>query len=200
MKIEPVELKGMRARLVPLEEAHIPALYATGHDEELWTYSALKATTLEEMSHLVHTFLQDQRRGEALPFAIIDLADQQIVGCTQLHSISQEHRHGEIGKTWLSPHTWGTHLNTECKYLLLRHCFETLAMLRVQFRTDGRNVRSQRAVERLGAVREGVLRHNWVLPNGYVRDTIYYSILLEEWPACKHHVDGMLRSAFKDLM
>jgi RimJ/RimL family protein N-acetyltransferase len=116
------------------------------------------------------------------------------------YSLSQEHRHGEIGKTWLSPHTWGTHLNTECKYLLLRHCFETLQMLRVQFRTDGRNVRSQRAVERLGAMREGVLRYNWILPDGYVRDTVYYSILLEEWPASKHRLDGILRSAFKGLL
>jgi len=200
MKIEPVELAGIRARLVPLEEAHIPALYETGHDAELWKYSALRATTIEEMSHLVQTFLEEQRRGEALPFTIIDLANHQIVGSTQLHSLSQKHRQGEIGKTWLSPHTWGTHLNTECKYLLLRHCFETLEMLRVQFRTDGRNVRSQRAVERLGATREGILRHNWILPDGYVRDTVYYSILLEEWPACKQRLDRILRSAFKELL
>jgi RimJ/RimL family protein N-acetyltransferase len=200
MKIEPVELEGVRAKLVPLQEAHIPALYETGHDEELWKYSALHATTLEEMSHLVHTFLEDQRRGQALPFAIIDLANHQMVGSTQLHSLSQEHRHGEIGKTWLSAHTWGTHLNTECKYLLLRHCFETLQMLRVQFRTDGRNLRSQRAVERLGATREGVLRHNWVLSDGHIRDTVYYSILLEEWPVCKHRLEGLLRSAFKDRL
>src|SRR5882724_5397197 len=179
MHIEPVELAGIRARLVPLKEAHIPALYETGQDREIWKYSALRVTTLEEMSHLIHTFLEDQQRGEALPFTIIDLADHRIVGCTQLHSLSQEHRHGEIGKTWLSPHTWGTHLNTECKYLLLRHCFETLQMLRVQFRADGRNVRSQRAVERLGATREGVLRHNQILSDGHVRDTVYYSILLE---------------------
>lgn len=200
MKIEPVELVGIRARLIPLEEAHIPALYETGHDGELWKYSALRGMTLKEMSHLVHTFLEDQRRGEALPFTIIDLADHQIVGSTQLHSLSQEHRHGEIGKTWLSPHTWGTHLNTECKSLLLRHCFETLEMLRVQFRTDGRNVRSQRAIERLGATQEGVLRHSWILPDGYVRDTVYYSILLEEWPACKQRLDHILRSTFKELL
>jgi RimJ/RimL family protein N-acetyltransferase len=200
MKIEPVELVGIRARLIPLEKTHIPTLYETGHDGELWKYSALRGRTLEEMSHLVHTFLEDQRRGDALPFTIIDLADHQMVGSTQLHSLSPEHRHGEIGKTWLSAHTWGTHLNTECKYLLLRHCFETLQMLRVQFRIDGRNVRSQRAVERLGATREGVLRHNWILPDGYVRDTVYYSILLEEWPACKQRLDHLLRSAFKERL
>jgi RimJ/RimL family protein N-acetyltransferase len=88
---------------------------------------------------------------------------------------------------------WRTAVNTECKYLLLRHCFETLGMIRVQLKTDARNLRSQRAIERLGAVREGVLRHHRVLPDGYLRDSVYYSILSGEWPAVRARLEGLLR-------
>jgi RimJ/RimL family protein N-acetyltransferase len=192
MHIEPITLVGKRAKLVPLEEAHIPALHETGHDPLIWQHSALRGASLEEMRQLVRSFLHDQERGEALPFTIIDQSTQQMVGSTQFHTISHTHRNLEIGKTWLAPQVWGTHLNTECKYLLLRHCFETLEVLRVQFRTDARNVRSQRAIERLGAQKEGILRHNAILPDGYVRDTVYYSLLLEEWPASKANLEGLL--------
>ena len=113
-----------------------------------------------------------------------------------LHNISHENRNLEIGKTWLTPAVWGTHLNTECKYLLLRYCFETLGTLRVQLKTDVRNVRSQRATERLGAVKEGVLRHHWVMPDGHIRDSVLYSILLEEWPDCKERLERILQATF----
>jgi RimJ/RimL family protein N-acetyltransferase len=193
-QIRPISFIGKRAKLIPLEESHIPTLYETGRDPILWQHSALRVASLEDMRQLVLSFLRDQEHGEALPFTIIDQSTQQIVGSTQFHTISLAHRSLEIGKTWLSPEVWGTHINTECKYLLLRHCFETLEMLRVQFRTDARNVRSQRAVERLGATREGILRHNAILPDGYVRDTVYYSLLLEEWPASKARLEHILQT------
>jgi N-acetyltransferase len=194
MQIEPIILVGKRAKLIPLEESHIPALYETGRDPILWQHSALRVASFEDMRQLALSFLHAQEHGEALPFTIIDQSTQQIVGSTQFHTISFAHRHLEIGKTWLSPEVWGIHINTECKYLLLRHCFERLEMLRVQFRTDARNVRSQRAVERLGATKEGILRHNAILPDGYVRDTVYYSLLLEEWPASKARLERLLQS------
>lgn len=194
MQIQPASFIGKRAKLIPLQESHIPALYETGREAVLWQHSALRVASLDDMRQLVLSFLRDQERGEALPFTIIDQNTEQIVGSTQFHTISHAHRNLEIGKTWLSPEVWGTHLNTECKYLLLCHCFEILEVLRVQFRTDARNVRSQRAIERLGAIKEGILRHNAILPDGYVRDTIYYSLLLEEWPASKARLQALLKS------
>ncbi len=100
----------------------------------------------------------------------------------------------EIGWTWLARDAWRTPINTECKYLLLRHCFEDLGMVRVQVKTDARNVRAQRAIERLGALREGVLRRHRILPDGYIRNSVYYSILDAEWPAVKARLEGLLRN------
>jgi RimJ/RimL family protein N-acetyltransferase len=192
MDIQPVRLLGKRAALVPLEVAHIPALYAAGSHPDIWHYLPMTVTTLADMHDLVHIFLEDQRKGRSLPFTIIDQERDQVMGSTRFHNISHENWSLEIGKTWLSPVVWGTHLNTECKYLLLRHCFETLQAIRVQLKADVRNLRSQRAIERIGGFREGVLRHHWILPDGYRRDSVYYSILQEEWPERKKMLEEMM--------
>lgn len=123
---------------------------------------------------------------------IIDQATNQVVGSTRFLDISSQHRQLEIGSTWLTPSVWRTRMNTECKYLLLKHCFEVLETIRVQIKTDRRNVQSQRAIERLGAVKEGVLRRHRILPDGYVRDTVYYSVIDEEWPAVKARLEAFL--------
>jgi len=196
MDISPVPFLGKRAKLVPLEEEHIDALYEAGRFPEVWSWWPIRIRTREEMKQLVLTFLQAQQDGRAFSFTVLDQQHDQIVGCTRLHNISHENRNLEIGKTWLTPAVWGTHLNTECKYLLLRYCFETLGTLRVQLKTDVRNVRSQRAIERLGAVKEGVLRHHWVMPDGHIRDSVLYSILLEEWPDCKERLERILQATF----
>jgi RimJ/RimL family protein N-acetyltransferase len=195
MKIQPTTFLGKRAQLVPMEESHIDALYEAGQFPEIWSWWPVRIRTHEEMARLVRTFLHAQEQGQAFPFTILDQQSGQVVGSTRLHAISHENRSLEIGKTWLTPSVWGTHLNTECKYLLLRYCFETLETLRVQFKTDVRNIRSQRAIERLGAVREGVLRHHWIMPDGHIRDSVLYSILLEEWPMCKEHLEQLLQAA-----
>lgn len=192
MDIQPVRLVGKRAALVPMEVAHIPALYNAGNNPDIWLYLPMTVTTIDDMRDVVYTFLDDQARGKALLFTIIDQESNQVVGSTRFHNISHENRSVEIGKTWLSPAVWGTHLNTECKYLLLRHCFETLHTIRVQLKADVRNIRSQRAIERIGGVREGVLRQHWILPDGHKRDSVYYSILLEEWPECKKRLENMI--------
>jgi len=192
MDIQPVRLVGKRAALVPLEVAHIPALYTAGNHPDIWHYLPMTVSTLAEMHDLVHAFLEDQRQGRSLPFTIIDQERDQVMGSTRIHNISHENRSLEIGKTWLSPTVWGTHLNTECKYLLLCHCFETVQAIRVQLKADVRNLRSQRAIERIGGCREGVLRHHWILPDGYRRDSVYYSILEEEWPERKRMLEEMI--------
>lgn len=196
MDIHPTQFVGKRARLVPMEESHIDALYEAGRFPEIWSWWPVRITTHAEMQQLVLNFLQAQQQGLAFPFTIIDQESERIVGSTRLHNISHANRSLEVGKTWLTPAVWGTHLNTECKYLLLRYCFETLEVLRVQLKTDVRNVRSQRAIERLGATREGVLRHHWIMPDGHIRDSVLYSILLEEWPASKERLAQILQVAF----
>jgi N-acetyltransferase len=192
MDISPTQFLGQRARLVQMEESHIDALYEAGRFPEIWSWWPVRITSRDEMQRLVLTFLQAQQDGHAFPFTIIDQRNGQIIGSTRLHNISHENRSLEIGKTWLTPAAWGTHINTECKYLLLRYCFETLETIRVQLKTDMRNVRSQRAIERLGAVKEGVLRHHWIMPDGHIRDSVLYSILLEEWLASKERLEQIL--------
>jgi len=115
------------------------------------------------------------------------------VGSTRFLNISIQNRNLEIGSTWLSPTVWRTRINTECKYLLLKHCFETLGTIRVQLKTDSRNVRSQRSIERLGAVKEGVLRNHMIMPDGYLRDSVVYSIIDKEWVQVKNKLESMLR-------
>jgi len=127
-----------------------------------------------------------------MPFAVVDTLRNRIVGSTRLADISFPNRGVEIGWTWLDPSVWRTPINTECKYLLLKHCFETLDMIRVCLKTDSRNVRSQRAIERLGARREGILRSHRILPDGYARDSVYYSILASEWPDVRQTLEHSL--------
>ncbi len=141
----------------------------------------------------VRTWIQDalnaQERGLFLPFAIVDRATQRAIGSTRYLDISAHDRHVEIGWTWLGKNFWRTPLNTECKYLLLKHAFETLGCIRVSLKTDLRNERSQRAIERIGAVREGVWRRVVVMHDGYQRSSVFYSILDDEWVGVKARLE-----------
>jgi len=191
--LAPVRLAGDRVEIVPMDPAHTDGLFAAGRAAEIWDYMPMRVATPEDMARLVRDALRDRDEGREFPFVIIDRASGRIVGSTRFLEIALAHRGIEIGWTWLAPDVWRTPINTECKYLLLRHCFETLEMIRVQLKTDARNLRSQRAIERLGAAREGVLRHHRVMPDGYFRDSVYYSILAEEWPGVKARLEGVLR-------
>ena len=133
-----------------------------------------------------------QARGEAVAFAIIEVASGEAVGGTVLFDYSEAHKRVEIGYTWHARRVWRTAVNTEAKRLLLQHAFETLAMNRVQLKTDARNERSQAAIARLGAVREGVWRAHMVMPDGWVRDTVMFSIIATEWPAVKAGLEAKL--------
>lgn len=145
------------------------------------------------MRRLIDAALREAAQGTRLPFAIIDLADGRAVGGTSYLDITPAHRRIEIGWTWLGARARRTAINTECKYLLLKHAFETLGCSRVQLKTDARNLRSQVAIERLGAAKEGVLRRHMVLPDGHVRDTVMYSIVSEEWPMVLKRLQASLR-------
>ncbi len=149
-------------------------------------------TGAEPMRAWVHMLLELQQQGTDLPFAVILQADGRAIGATRYMEIRPKHRALEIGGTWYAPAYQRTAVNTECKYLLLKHAFEDLGCVRVQFKTDARNLRSQKAIERIGAVREGLLRQHVITPSGYIRDSVYYSIIDREWPVIKKHLEELL--------
>ncbi|MCS6907379.1 MAG: GNAT family protein [Anaerolineales bacterium] len=193
-QVRPVILSGKVVRLEPLSLAHIPDLCAVGLDDDIWRYMLYGwVRTEEDMRRWVESMLALQAKGTDLPFAIIHLADGRAIGATRYLEIRPPDRGLEIGGTWLGKAYQRTAVNTESKYLLLRHAFEELGCIRVQFKTDLRNVRSQRAIERLGAVKEGIFRNHRILPDGTIRHSIYYSIIAEEWPAVKRRLEGYLQ-------
>lgn len=193
-RLEPITLRGERTLLEPLGPEHAAALTEAARAPEIWEYMPARVEwgSLEGIRAWIESALAARRSGREMPFAIVDQVAGQAVGSTRLTDFDPANRSVEIGWTWLSPQVWRTRVNTECKALLLTHCFERMGMIRVQLKTDARNVRSQLAIERLGAVKEGVLRHHRIMPDGYLRDSVYYSILAPEWPAVKARLQTFL--------
>jgi RimJ/RimL family protein N-acetyltransferase len=189
----PVTLTGKEIQLEPLTKAHIPGLAAAGKDISIWKYMVYgDLTNADRMAHWVEDLLSYQLAGTDLPFAVIHLDSGRVVGATRYLEMHPEHRSVEIGGTWYSPEFQRTVVNTEAKYLLLKYAFEDMSCNRVQFKADARNDRSIRAIERLGAVREGILRNHYILPDGFVRDSVYFSILDREWPDVKLRLEEWL--------
>jgi RimJ/RimL family protein N-acetyltransferase len=194
MKVEPVTLQGTVVRLEPLRMAHAGALYEAGRDPEIWTYLTYKQPrSLVEMEQHIAAVLGEEQAGARLPFAVINLQSGCAVGETGYHDFLLKDHGLEVGTTWLAPSIQGTGVNTESKYLLLRHAFETMGAIRVQFRTRFANIKAQRAIERLGAVKEGVLRNNFIRPDGSYGDRHVYSIIEREWPSVRVHLEEMLQ-------
>ncbi len=193
MDIHPITLVGRVVRLEPLAEAHVPDLTIAGQDESIWRYMLYGAIQTEgQMRAWVHEILSRQARGTDLPFAVVHLESGRAIGSTRYLDIQPQHRGLEIGGTWYAVAYQRTAVNTECKYLLLKHAFEGLGCIRVQLKTDLRNERSQKAIERIGAVREGVLRNHMLLPDGHIRHSVFYSIIASEWPAVKARLEEKL--------
>lgn len=195
MQITPVTLSGRAVRLEPLSLEHVPGLARVGLDESIWRFMRYGWIQSEgQMRQWVEELLRLQQAGSDLPFAVIHLESGQPAGSTRYLEISHRDRSVEIGGTWYGLTFQRTVVNTECKYLLLSHAFERLGCIRVQLKTDLRNERSQRAIERLGAVKEGVLRNHMLLPDGTIRHSVYYSIIESEWPEVKRRLEAMLDS------
>jgi N-acetyltransferase len=193
MDVSPVTLTGRVVRLEPLSNAHVPDLTLAGKDPEIWTYMLYGTVqTEEQMEGWVDDMLARQAQGTDLPFAVILLDSGKAIGATRYLDISRRNRSVEIGGTWYASEYQRTAVNSECKYLLLRQAFEVYGCIRVQLKTDFRNERSQRAIERLGAVREGVLRNHMITPQGTIRHSVYYSILDSEWPQVKRRLESWL--------
>jgi RimJ/RimL family protein N-acetyltransferase len=185
-QLEPLILEGRLIRLLPMTAEHAPALFDIGQDEEIWRFMPYgRMDTPANMEAWVAHLLELQARGTDLPFVVHHRERARLVGATRYMNAEPVHRAIEIGGTWYAAGYRGTAVNPESKLLLLQHAFERLGCLRVQFRTDLRNLRSQHALERLGAVREGVLREHMLLPDGYRRSSVIYSVLENEWPAVK---------------
>jgi RimJ/RimL family protein N-acetyltransferase len=192
MNVEPVTLEGRHVRLEPLSLDHHADLCAVGLDEELWRWIPTQVRTASDMRAYIELALRTQAEGSALPFATIDRASGGAIGSTRYGNIDRLHRRVEIGWTWIGRPWQRTAVNTEAKYLMLRHAFETLGANRVELKTDSLNERSRRAILRLGAVEEGVFRKHMVTESGRVRHTVYFSIIDEEWPAVKARLEGKL--------
>ncbi|PEY56775.1 GNAT family N-acetyltransferase [Bacillus cereus] len=157
-------------------------------NKEIWMYLISTMDSYQDMEQYVQVAIKGFEEGTDLPFVVIDQKTNEIVGSTRLYSISNDNKTVELGQTWYHPSVHRTSINTECKYMLLQYAFEELQMLRVQIKTDLRNEKAQRAIERLGAVKEGVLRNERKLPHGYIRDAVVYSIIASEWPVIKEQL------------
>lgn len=193
MTLPPLTLQGYLIRLEPLTEWHMPDLLYAARDENLWRY--MFYGNLAEPRYLeafITNAIRLREAGTDLPFAVIQQGTNKAIGCTRFRDICQKHSKLEIGGTWYDTDYHRTGVNLECKYLLLHHAFETASMVRVQFKTDIRNTRSQQSLEKLGATREGVLRRSAIMPDGVIRDTVIYSILDTEWGQVKAQLETRL--------
>jgi N-acetyltransferase len=189
----PVTLRGSHVTLEPLTRSALPELIPAGDDPEIWALLRIRhGDTPEGMAGLVDDLLGLQEKGEVLPFVVRRTVGGQVEGVARFLDIDRTNRWVELG-TWLHPRVWRSPFNTELKWLLLRHAFDTERVHRVQLKTDRRNVRSQRAIERLGAVYEGERREHYRFPDGTYRTSRYYGILAPEWPGVRERLEGYLR-------
>ena len=191
---KPITLEGYGMRLEPLTLDHAPDLARAAGDGSLWELGFTSVPSPGGETAYIQTALDGLRNGHMLPWAVRDLASGQIVGSTRYHDIMAAIDRVEIGYTWYAKRCQRSHVNTSCKLLLLRHGFDTLGCKVVGLRTDILNLASQRAIEKLGANRDGVIRHHAARRDGSVRDTVMYSILLDEWPAIRTRLEERLRN------
>jgi RimJ/RimL family protein N-acetyltransferase len=189
--LEPVTLRGTYARLEPLSPAHHDALVEAVRDGDLFKLWYTGIPSPEGMAKEIERRLALQAAGSMLPFTVVD-ADGKIAGMTTYMNVDASNRRVEIGSTWYAKRVQRSALNTQCKRLLLAHAFETLDCIAVEFRTHLFNQQSRRAIERLGAKQDGILRSHQIAPNGTLRDTVVYSIIASEWPTVRAHLDFQL--------
>ena len=193
MEITPVTLQGTRIRMEPLSlDRHFEGLAEIGLDPELWRWTLNVCGTREDLRSYLEEALRMQAEGNALPFATVDQATGRVLGCTRFGNIEPKHRRAEIGWTWVGRASQRSHVNTEAKYLMLRHAFETWGCVRVELKTNALNRKSRDAIVRIGAKEEGILRKHATSDSGVLRDTVYYSITDDEWPTVKARLESML--------
>lgn len=172
-------------RLEPLQEKHFDLLLPTAMENSLWLFTVAKINSVESFRKYFDTALEEKRTKRSYPFAYYHKQEQRYVGCTRFANIEFPHKKMEIGWTWIHPSLQGTGFNKHCKFLLLQFGFETLGLNRIELKTSSLNLKSQKAMLKIGAVKEGVFRRNIVNDDGTIRDTVYFSFIKEEWPEIK---------------
>jgi RimJ/RimL family protein N-acetyltransferase len=185
--LQPIALAGQHARLVPLQHEHLAGLQDAARDGELWKLWYTAVPSPEGMAAEIERRLGLQAKDSMLPFTVLD-ADGRVTGMTTYMNVDGANRRVEIGSTWYAKRVQRSALNTECKLMLLTHAFQTLDCIAVEFRTHRLNTQSRRAIERLGAQLDGILRNHQIGANGVLRDTAVYSITAAEWPAVRTHL------------
>lgn len=194
MNLAPVILEGKAVRLLPLSLDHVDALLeAAGSDKQTWRYMMIDCSTRQGMQAFVEEALAVQEAGTALSFATVDLGTGKVVGSTRFGNIVPQHRRVEIGWTWIAPAWQRTIINTEAKFLMMRHAFEQLRCVRVELKTNALNTRSRAAILRIGAKEEGTFRSHMINADGSLRDTVYFSVIAPEWPEVSQRLQGMMQ-------
>lgn len=193
----PTILTGHTVELLPLEKEHLEELYLAAADKTLWELIPTDCSDYAKFYSAYTTALSERDKGSQYPFVILHKPSQKIIGSTRLFEIFPEHRKLEIGWTWITKNYWGTTINPECKFLLLSFCFETLQAIRVQLKTKDSNLRSRKAIEKIGGTFEGILRKDKIQDDGLPRNAAYYSILDDEWMTVKNKIQLLLSAKHK---
>jgi RimJ/RimL family protein N-acetyltransferase len=190
----PITLTGEHVRLEPMRRLHAPALLEAGRDQAIWSWMPARPLTAESMDRWLEKAVQAESQGREYPFVVIRLADNRVIGSTRYLDVQADDRAVEIGWTWYSPDSWGSVVNPEAKYLLMRHAFDDWHAIRVALKTDINNLHSQAAIKKLGARYEGTLRNQRIRPDGSYRDTVIFSVIESEWPTVKASLEERLRA------
>lgn len=183
-----IVLENERARLEPLTEQHYAALWPIAQQQEIWQFSSAKVRNEEDFKRYFYQALSERKNGLSYPFAIFDKREARYAGSTRFGNISFEHKRLEIGWTWYHPELQRTGLNRACKFLLLSYGFDTMGLYRIELKTSTENQKSQLAITKIGATREGVLRKHMIIEDGSRRDSVLFSIIDDEWPAIRQSI------------
>jgi RimJ/RimL family protein N-acetyltransferase len=192
MNVEPVTLEGQYVRLEPLSLDHYEPLCEVGLEESLWRWTTAAVKTPDDLREYIEAALAARDQGTALPFATIERSSGRAIGSTRFANIDRYNRGVEIGWTWVSPQRQRTPINTEAKYLMLRHAFEGWGCIRVELKTHISNEKSRNAILRIGAKQEGILRNHRIMPDGSIRDSVCFSVIDPEWPVVKADLESKL--------
>ena len=193
MKIEPLVLEGKHVRLEPMRVDHLPALCDVGLEPSLWKWTGNVVESAADIEMYVRNAMSERDRGTALPFVTIERVSGKVVGSTRFGNIDMLNLKAEIGWTWINPQWQRSAINTEAKLLMLTHAFETWKCIRVELKTDANNKVSQKAIKRIGGVKEGILRNHMITETGRYRDSVYFSIIESEWESAKANLASKIR-------
>jgi RimJ/RimL family protein N-acetyltransferase len=196
MNVEPVTLEGQYVRLEPLSMNHFAQLCEVGLDENIWRWVSTDVKTPDDLRKYIETALTLCDQGTALPFATVERSTGRAIGSTRFGNIERTHRRVEIGWTWVATAWQRTPINTEAKYLMLRHAFEVWNCIRVELKTHVLNEKSRNAIQRIGAKQEGIFRNHMIMPDGRIRDSVYFSIIDSEWPTVRANLEERLAQPY----